>query len=132
LYGGGDAIANVAKQSGQLLRCHTLVWYSQLPSWGPFSPGNCFSYLQELTARVSKQLIQQRPNATRHYSPHPECCGPLQRTMLRLGCGKRGLRRRRQVSSEPKYVGLHALLLTNTSCPSKPNPLTPSVPRHGR
>jgi len=33
-YGSGDAIANVAKQTGQLLRCHTLVWYNQLPSWG--------------------------------------------------------------------------------------------------
>lgn len=33
-YGSGDAIANVVKQSGQLLRCHTLVWHSQLPSWG--------------------------------------------------------------------------------------------------
>jgi len=33
-YGSGDAIANVAKQSGQLLRCHTLVWYNQLPGWG--------------------------------------------------------------------------------------------------
>ncbi|KAK0707348.1 glycoside hydrolase superfamily [Lasiosphaeris hirsuta] len=32
-YGSGDAIANVAKQTGQLLRCHTLVWYNQLPSW---------------------------------------------------------------------------------------------------
>ncbi|KAK0710316.1 glycoside hydrolase superfamily [Lasiosphaeria miniovina] len=32
-YGTGDAIANVPKQTGQLLRCHTLVWYNQLPSW---------------------------------------------------------------------------------------------------
>ncbi|KAK3401306.1 glycoside hydrolase superfamily [Sordaria brevicollis] len=32
-YGSGDIVANVAKQNGQLLRCHTLVWYSQLPGW---------------------------------------------------------------------------------------------------
>ncbi|KAK5657942.1 hypothetical protein OQA88_2494 [Cercophora sp. LCS_1] len=32
-YGSGDAIANIAKQTGQLLRCHTLVWYNQLPGW---------------------------------------------------------------------------------------------------
>ncbi|KAK0613307.1 glycoside hydrolase superfamily [Immersiella caudata] len=32
-YGSGDAIANVAKQTGQLLRCHTLVWYNQLPGY---------------------------------------------------------------------------------------------------
>ena len=33
-YGSGDAIANVARQSGQQLRCHTLVWHNQLPNWG--------------------------------------------------------------------------------------------------
>jgi len=33
-YGSGDAVANVAKQTGQLMRCHTLVWYNQMPSWG--------------------------------------------------------------------------------------------------
>src|ERR1044071_5159573 len=27
-YGSGDAIANIATQTGQLLRCHTLVWYN--------------------------------------------------------------------------------------------------------
>ncbi|KAK3291593.1 glycoside hydrolase superfamily [Chaetomium fimeti] len=32
-YGSGDAIANIAKETGQLLRCHTLVWHNQLPSW---------------------------------------------------------------------------------------------------
>ncbi|PKS07715.1 hypothetical protein jhhlp_006323 [Lomentospora prolificans] len=33
-YGNGDAVTSVARQAGQLLRCHTLVWHSQLPSWG--------------------------------------------------------------------------------------------------
>ena len=33
-YAAGDAVAAVAKGTGQLLRCHTLVWYSQLPGWG--------------------------------------------------------------------------------------------------
>ncbi|KAK4187688.1 endo-1,4-beta-xylanase D [Podospora australis] len=32
-YTSGDSIANIAKQSGQQLRCHTLVWYNQLPGW---------------------------------------------------------------------------------------------------
>ncbi|KAL2023326.1 hypothetical protein VTK56DRAFT_3064 [Thermocarpiscus australiensis] len=29
----GDITANTAKKNGQGMRCHTLVWYSQLPSW---------------------------------------------------------------------------------------------------
>lgn len=36
-YGSGDAIANIARQTGQQLRCHTLVWYNQLPGWGQSS-----------------------------------------------------------------------------------------------
>ena len=33
-YGNGDRIANSATSAGQLLRCHTTVWHSQLPNWG--------------------------------------------------------------------------------------------------
>ncbi|KAM0709539.1 hypothetical protein Q7P35_003578 [Cladosporium inversicolor] len=32
-YANGDTIADLAEKNGQLLRCHTLVWYNQLPSW---------------------------------------------------------------------------------------------------
>ncbi|KAK8063857.1 hypothetical protein PG996_008509 [Apiospora saccharicola] len=32
-YGSGDQITDFAKKNGQMLRCHTLVWHSQLPSW---------------------------------------------------------------------------------------------------
>jgi endo-1,4-beta-xylanase len=33
-FAQGDLVPAVAKKNGQLLRCHTLTWYSQLPSWG--------------------------------------------------------------------------------------------------
>jgi len=36
-YQQGDITANVARRNGQSLRCHTLVWHSQLPNWGMFS-----------------------------------------------------------------------------------------------
>ncbi|KAK7751340.1 hypothetical protein SLS62_006746 [Diatrype stigma] len=32
-YTSGDEIAELAQTNGKILRCHTLVWYSQLPSW---------------------------------------------------------------------------------------------------
>jgi len=32
-YSQGDITANIAKKNGQYLRCHTLVWHSQLPGW---------------------------------------------------------------------------------------------------
>ncbi|KAK2015653.1 family 10 glycosyl hydrolase [Colletotrichum eremochloae] len=32
-YTGGDEITSFATANGQLIRCHTLVWHNQLPSW---------------------------------------------------------------------------------------------------
>ncbi|KAI0597548.1 carbohydrate-binding module family 1 protein [Biscogniauxia sp. FL1348] len=32
-YTEGDEIVDFAATNGQIVRCHTLVWYSQLPSW---------------------------------------------------------------------------------------------------
>jgi endo-1,4-beta-xylanase len=35
-YTPGDVITSFAEGNGQILRCHNLVWYSELPSWGRF------------------------------------------------------------------------------------------------
>ncbi|KAI1105702.1 carbohydrate-binding module family 1 protein [Jackrogersella minutella] len=32
-YTSGDQIVDFAESNGQIVRCHTLVWHSQLPSW---------------------------------------------------------------------------------------------------
>ncbi|KAK1989818.1 family 10 glycosyl hydrolase, partial [Colletotrichum falcatum] len=32
-YTGGDEITAFAEGNGQIIRCHTLVWHSQLPDW---------------------------------------------------------------------------------------------------
>lgn len=48
-YANGDVIADLAEKNGQLLRCHTLVWYNQLPSWvsnGGFDNATLIEILQ--------------------------------------------------------------------------------------
>lgn len=35
-YSQGDVVTNFAEGNGQILRCHNLVWYNQLPSWGAY------------------------------------------------------------------------------------------------
>jgi len=37
--GQADSIVNRAAGNKQIMRCHTLVWYSQLPRWGKSSRG---------------------------------------------------------------------------------------------
>ena len=32
-YTGGDVILDIAEANGQVVRCHNLVWYNQLPDW---------------------------------------------------------------------------------------------------
>ena len=32
-YTEGDIVASIAKKNGMLLRCHNLVWHSQLAPW---------------------------------------------------------------------------------------------------
>ena len=33
-YSSGDVVPDIAEANGQITRCHTLTWYSQLPGWG--------------------------------------------------------------------------------------------------
>jgi endo-1,4-beta-xylanase len=32
-YSGGDVILDLAEQTGKLVRCHNLIWVSELPNW---------------------------------------------------------------------------------------------------
>jgi endo-1,4-beta-xylanase len=32
-YGAADAIVAQATANGQVMRCHNLVWHSQVPAW---------------------------------------------------------------------------------------------------
>ncbi|KAI0789869.1 glycoside hydrolase superfamily [Abortiporus biennis] len=54
-FSGGDAVANLAKTNGQLLRGHNCVWYSQLPSWvsnSGFSAAELTSVIQNHCSTV--------------------------------------------------------------------------------
>lgn len=35
-YTKADVVPDLAAANGQILRCHALTWYSQLPSWGKY------------------------------------------------------------------------------------------------
>ncbi|TQN63882.1 Endo-1,4-beta-xylanase 5 [Colletotrichum shisoi] len=58
-YTSGDEIAALAETNGQLLRCHTLVWHSQLPGW--VSSGTWTK--EQLTAMIDTHVS----NVAGHY-----------------------------------------------------------------
>jgi endo-1,4-beta-xylanase len=54
-YGDADKIVQAAQQNGQFMRCHTLVWYAQVPSWvanGNFNNATLISIMKNHIANV--------------------------------------------------------------------------------
>jgi endo-1,4-beta-xylanase len=54
-YANADRIVAQAKANGQFMRCHTLVWHSQVPSWvsnGGFNNATLISIMQTHIANV--------------------------------------------------------------------------------
>ena len=48
-FSQGDQIVAFAQGNGQIMRCHNLVWYSQLPNWvadGTFTQAQLTSVIQ--------------------------------------------------------------------------------------
>lgn len=59
-YTKGDAIADLADQNNQKLRCHNLVWYNQLPSWvssGGFDNATLVEILQN---HITKEVTHYK------------------------------------------------------------------------
>jgi len=54
-YGNADKIVAQAQANGQLMRCHALVWHSQVPSWvtnGKFDNATLISIMKNHIANV--------------------------------------------------------------------------------
>lgn len=63
-WGGGDQIANFARQNGHQLRCHTLVWHSQLPGWVSNSGFNNQTLQQVMQTHIQQVMGRWRGACT--------------------------------------------------------------------
>nr|XP_036582483.1 glycosyl hydrolase family 10 protein [Colletotrichum truncatum]KAF6791187.1 glycosyl hydrolase family 10 protein [Colletotrichum truncatum] len=58
----GDIIPNIAKANGQILRCHTLTWHSQLPNWvssGTWTRATLTAVIETHIANTLKHYLGQ-------------------------------------------------------------------------
>ncbi|KXH69370.1 glycosyl hydrolase family 10 [Colletotrichum salicis] len=61
-YTSGDVIPNIAKANGQILRCHTLTWHSQLPNWvssGSWTAATLTAVINTHISNVLKHYLGQ-------------------------------------------------------------------------
>ncbi|KAK1691037.1 family 10 glycosyl hydrolase [Colletotrichum godetiae] len=61
-YTSGDDIPNIAKANGQILRCHTLTWHSQLPNWvssGSWTAATLTAVINTHISNVLKHYLGQ-------------------------------------------------------------------------
>ncbi|KAH6623730.1 glycoside hydrolase superfamily [Chaetomium tenue] len=55
-FGAADQHMNWAQQNGKHVRCHTLVWYSQLPGWVSNSGFNNATLIQVMTNHINQVM----------------------------------------------------------------------------
>ena len=63
-WSGADQVANYATQRGLQLRCHTLVWYSQLPSWVSNSGFNNATLISVMTNHIQQVMGRYKGKCT--------------------------------------------------------------------
>ncbi|KAK3197283.1 hypothetical protein GRF29_1536g1225318 [Pseudopithomyces chartarum] len=63
-FAGGDQIANLAAKNGQLLRCHTLVWYNQLPGWVTNGGFNNATLISILKNHITQEVTHYKGKCT--------------------------------------------------------------------
>ncbi|VUC27632.1 unnamed protein product [Clonostachys rosea] len=65
-YTSGDIVPGIAAANGQILRCHTLTWHSQLPSWVS-SGGFSYSDLQSIIETHIANVVGHYAGACHHW-----------------------------------------------------------------
>ena len=63
-FGGADQVANFAKQNNKQMRCHTLVWYSQLPNWVSNSNFNNATLISVMTNHINTVMGRYKGQCT--------------------------------------------------------------------
>jgi endo-1,4-beta-xylanase len=63
-WGGADQIINFATQNQKEVRCHTLVWYSQLPSWVANGSWNNQTLQQVMQTHISTVMGRYKGKCT--------------------------------------------------------------------
>ncbi|EFQ33822.1 glycosyl hydrolase family 10 [Colletotrichum graminicola M1.001] len=61
-FSNADIVPNIAKANGQILRCHTLTWHSQLPNWvssGQWTAATLTSVIETHISNVMKHYLGQ-------------------------------------------------------------------------
>jgi endo-1,4-beta-xylanase len=80
-FGAADQHMNWAQQNGKHVRCHTLVWYSQLPGWVSNSGFNNATLIQVMTNHIN-QVMGRYKGRCNHWDVVNE--GKLERFYLPL------------------------------------------------
>ncbi|KAB5523894.1 endo-1,4-beta-xylanase precursor [Coniochaeta sp. 2T2.1] len=63
-FGGADQVMNFATQNSKQVRCHTLVWYSQLPNWVSNSNFNNATLISVMTNHINTVMGRYKGKCT--------------------------------------------------------------------
>jgi GH35 family endo-1,4-beta-xylanase len=108
-YTNADRIVAQAQASGQIMRCHTLVWHSQVPSWvanGGFNNATLISIMKNHIANVAGHYKGTQLQYPRYFCVSGNLLN-MDRQVLRLGRRQRGPERRRQLPQLRQHLVPH-------------------------
>lgn len=57
-YTGGDVVLDIAEDHGKLVRCHNLIWESELPTWLTSQTWDNATLIQIMKSHITN-LVEQ-------------------------------------------------------------------------